>query len=80
VNINLHIERPVLAKVDIAPGLPPVRQTTVDARLLTTGGLSPDLTGGALPRVSVYAIPLNNGAGPDRGQQIAGSVYEGIVA
>jgi len=84
MNINLHIERLVLDGVNIAPGQRPLVQAAVESeltRLLTAGGLSPDLTGGgALHRVSANAIQLNSSAGgpADLGRQIASSIYGGI--
>jgi hypothetical protein len=50
------------------------------ARLLTEGGLAPQLSsGGALPRVASPAIQLNSGHGPtELGRQIACAVYGGI--
>ena len=83
MNIHLHIEQLVLDGMDIAHGQRPLLQAAVEAeliRLLSTGGMSPQLTGGvALPRVASPAIQLNAAAGPaEIGRQIAGSVYGGI--
>lgn len=83
MNINLHIERLILEGVVIAPGQRGLLQAALEAeltRLLSAGGLSPDLTGsGALLRVPANAIQLNKGVEPaDLGRQIAGSIYGGI--
>jgi hypothetical protein len=83
MNINLHIERLTLDGVDIAPGQRHLLQGAVEAeltRLLTTGGLSPDLTRGvAVPRISAGGMQLTAGNNVTQlGQQIAQSVYGGI--
>ena len=83
MNINLHIERLILDGVDIAPGQRHLLQGAVEAeltRLLTTGGLSPDLVGGvAVPRISAGNMQLRAGNNATQlGQQIAQSVYGGI--
>jgi hypothetical protein len=83
MNIDLHIERLILEGVDLAPGQRPGLQAAVESeltRLLTEGGLAPQLTaGGALHRVTTPAIRLDRGNGPATlGHQIAGAVYGGI--
>lgn len=83
MNISLHIERLILDGVDIAPGQRNLLQSAVETelhRLLTSGGLAHQLTGGgALPRLASPAIELQRGNGPgELGQQIAGAVYGGI--
>lgn len=83
MNINLHIERLILDGVVIEPGRRGLLQATLEAeltRLLSAGGLSPDLTGGvALARVSARAIQLNTDVeAAELGRQLAGSIYGGI--
>jgi len=83
MNVDLHIERLILEGVDLAPGQRPGLQAAVESeltRLLTEGGLAPQLTaGGALPRVTSPAIQLGHGDAPTTlGRQIAGAVYGGI--
>jgi hypothetical protein len=83
VNINLHIERLILDGVDIHPSQRHLLHASVQTeltRLLTEGGVAPQLTGGgALPQVTSPAIQLTSGHGPtELGRQIAGAVYGGI--
>jgi len=83
VNIKLHIERLVLDGVNLAPNQRHVLQASVETeltRLLTEGGLSPNLAQGtALPRMSTNGLQLTDGNNPMQlGQQIAQSVYKGI--
>ena len=83
MNINLHIERLVLAGVNIRPDQRHLLQASVEAeltRMLMTGGLSPAVTqGNVLPRLSTDGIQLAGGNNPAQlGRQIAQSVYGGI--
>jgi hypothetical protein len=82
MNITVHIERLVLDETVVASGERGQLQAAVRAellRLLTTGGLSPELAGGgALPSVPAKAIQLGNTGAFSLGRQIAGSVYSGI--
>jgi hypothetical protein len=82
-NVSLHIERLVLDGVDIAPGQRHLLQVSVASeltRLLSEGGLAPQLIGGgAQPRITSPAIQFNSSNGPtELGRQIAGAVYGGI--
>jgi hypothetical protein len=82
MNINLHIERLVLDGVNIASDQRHVLQASVETeltRLLTDGGLSPNLTRGmAVPQISTGGIQLTNNNPMQLGQQIAQSVYGSI--
>lgn len=83
MNIELHIERLILDGVAVEPGRSGALRAALEAeltRLLSAGGLSPDLAGGvALPRVSAGAVQLGGEVEPaELGRQIAGSVYGGI--
>ncbi len=83
MNINLHIERLILDGVDIGPNQRHLLHASVQSelcRLLTEGGVAPQLTaGGAQPLVTSPAIQLGSGHGPtELGRQIAGAVYGGI--
>jgi hypothetical protein len=83
MNVNLHIERLILHGFDIDPAQRQRLQASVQtelARLLSAGGLAPQLThGGAQPSVVSPAMQLTGGNGPaELGQQIAGAVYGGI--
>ena len=83
MNINLHIERLVLDGLDTAPGQRHLLRAAVESelvRMLTTGGLANQLTGGgALPGIVSPAIQLNGGNDPTQlGRKIAGAVYGGI--
>jgi hypothetical protein len=84
MNITVHIERLVLDETIVASGERGQLQAAVRAellRLLTAGGLSPELArGGALPSVPVKAIQLGNTGAFSLGRQIAGSLYSGIGA
>jgi hypothetical protein len=78
VNINLHIERLILDGVDIHPSQRHLLHASVQTeltRLLTEGGVAPQLTGGgALPHVASPALQLHSGHGPaEFGRQIAGA-------
>jgi hypothetical protein len=82
-SIQLHIERLVLDGVNIAPGQSYLLQASVETeltRLLTDGGLAPNLAEGvALPRLSTSGIQLTGDDNPAQlGRQIAQSVYGGI--
>jgi len=83
MKINIHIERLVLDGVEIARRDRPLLQSAVEAelaRLITTGGLAPDLmSGGAMPRVTAGDLQMTGDNDPARlGHQIAQSVYGGI--
>jgi hypothetical protein len=82
MNINLHIERLVLDDVAVGPGGSQQLQQTVQAelvRLLTAGGLSSELAGGAaLPTVPGKTIQTGGDNAGQLGRQIAGSIYSGI--
>ena len=79
MNINLHIERLVLDGLPLSQRDGPAVQAAVEAeltRLLTEGGLSPDLlSGGALASVKANSINVEKESSPaSLGQQIAGSL------
>jgi hypothetical protein len=83
MNIRLHIERVILNDVPISSAQSPILGKAVEAelvRLLTEGGLNPDLqSGGALANIPANSIHVPSNAGPSHwGQQIAQSVYDGI--
>lgn len=80
--IKVHIERLVLEGLPVGRSQGPLVQAAVQAelsRLLTEGGLGPELAaGGAVPSVPAESIRLG-GSGPgEMGRQIARSVYGGI--
>ncbi len=80
--INLHIERLILDGINIAPDQKHLLQSVVTTeltRLLTKGGILPDLARGvALPRISANSIQVTGNDPVQLGQQIAQSVYGGI--
>ncbi|MGB7921983.1 MAG: hypothetical protein WCF57_01930 [Pyrinomonadaceae bacterium] len=83
MNINLHIERLILDGVAPERGQEPLLQAAIAtelARLLSAGGLAPDLiSGGATPRLSAGEIRLPaEKSAHQLGQQIARAVYGGI--
>jgi len=83
MKISIHIERLVLDGVEIEHRDRPLLQSAVEtelARLITRGGLSPDLmSGGATPRVNAGDLQMTGDNNPARlGRQIAQSVYGGI--
>jgi len=83
MSVQLHIDRLILDGVDITPGQRPLLQAAVAtelARLLDAGGLSHELSGGAvLPRVTGSAIRIGGDNTPTQlGRQIAAAVYGGI--
>ena len=84
MKINLHIERLVLDGVNVEPSQRHLLQAGIEtelARMLTEGGFSPSLAQSvALPRLSTTAFQLPEAGNPKQvGQQIAKSVYGGIV-
>ena len=81
--VTLHIERLIVDGIDIASGQRHLLIAAVETelgRLLSEGGVAPQLTnGGALARIVSPAIQLKGGDGPAQlGRQIAGAVYGGI--
>lgn len=82
MNIKLHIDRLVLDGVNLLPDQQHLLQAHVMSeltRLLSKGGLAPDLAGGiALERLSASSIQLTDSNPVQLGQQIAQSVYGGI--
>ena len=83
MNVRLHIERLVLDGLTVTPAERPLLQAALEAelgRLLTAGGVSPDLQSGiAVPSVRAGGIELARDGGPERlGAQIAQAVYGGI--
>lgn len=83
MNVSLHIERLILDGVEGGTLDERGLQAAVTAeltRLLTEGGLHPDLTGGgarASVRGGAFQTPAGGGADP-LGQHIARAVYGGI--
>ncbi len=83
MNVSLHIERLILDGVEGGALDERALQAAVTAeltRLLTEGGLHPDLTGGgarASVRSGAFHPPAGEGADP-LGQHIARAVYGGI--
>ena len=85
MNINLHIDRLILDGLDFGHDQRPLLQAAVQTelgRLLTAGGLSPEITNaGAIPRVAGNPIQVQQQSGPqDTGHRIAASVYGAIGA
>ena len=83
MNINLHIEKLVLAGIQITPGQQPLFQAALEAelsQLLSANGLATELTrAGNLPKISAPNLPANGENNPTQlGQQIARAVYGGI--
>jgi hypothetical protein len=85
MNINLHIERLVLAGLDLSQRQRAELGAALAGeleRLLAAGGLSPALAKGlAVPRLDVGSIQLTPGG--DAGQMgvsIARSIYQGALA
>jgi hypothetical protein len=83
MSVHLHIERLVLAGVDVGAGQRHVLQAAVQAelaRLLGQGALAPALmAGGALARVAAPSITVAADAtGAQVGTQVAAAVYGGI--
>ena len=79
MNINLHIERLILDGLPISRRDGSAVQAAVEAeltRLLSEGGLSPDLlSGAALPSIKANAINVEKESSPAAlGQQIASSL------
>ena len=83
MNINLHIERLVLDGLNIAPGQRDLLQASVTTeltQLLNNAGLTGNLVEGvSLPRLFASSIQLTGKCPTQLGQQIAQSVYGGIV-
>jgi len=82
VNIELHIERLVLAGIDTAPGRGEQLREAVSAeltRLLRDGGLADAVArGGAVPRLRAPSAQLS-ASGPDHlGPQLASAIYGAI--
>ena len=83
MTINLHIDRLVLDGIALAPNQRHLLQASIEAeltRLLTQGGLHPQLNDGlSVPRLKTAQIDLSaNINSTQLGQQIAASVYQGI--
>jgi hypothetical protein len=83
MNVNLHIERLVLDGVEIQAGEQHVLVAVLESelsRLLSTGGLSKELTaGGPTPSIKTNGFDLSNGMNPrGLGREIAQSVYSGL--
>jgi hypothetical protein len=80
--IKVHIERLVLEGLPAERSQGPLVQAAVQAelsRLLSEGGLGPELaSGGSVPSVPAGSIRLNGGGPGEMGRQIARSVYGGI--
>lgn len=80
MKIVLHIDRLVLDGVTVEQ--PRVLRREPEWELtqrLTSGGLSPELRGGAHPHIRGGDIALGRDAHPTKlGSQIAGAVYRGI--
>ena len=83
MNVNLHIERLILDGVEVQPGQQHLLAAAVETelgRLLSTGGLSSELSGGgAITSVKTNGIELSRGLNSSGlGQRIAQSVYSGL--
>ena len=82
MNINLHIERLVLDGLNLGPGQGAQVKDAVEAelsRLLTEGGIAPELQGGTPRNLHTGSIRLASDANPQQiGRQIAGAVYGAI--
>jgi hypothetical protein len=82
VNVNLHIERLVLAGIDVDHAQWPFLQAAMEAelgRLIAEGRVGLVVGGGAMPLVRAGGFEMDVEGGAGRlGQQIACAVYEGI--
>jgi len=80
--IRVNIERLVLEGLPITRAQGPVVQEAVEvelSRLLSEGGLGPELaSGGAVPSLRAEGVRLNGGSPAQMGRQIARSVYGGM--
>lgn len=82
MNINLHIEQLVLDGLPLMPGQGPAVQAALEAelsRLLAERGMG-NLSGGAVPQLSVPSIQLSPAGPPAQwGRQIARTLYDGLA-
>jgi hypothetical protein len=83
LNVNLNIERLVLEGFSLRQGEQLLVRAAVErelSRLLSEGGISPQLlSGGAVPRLSASDMRLTGAESPKQvGTQIARSLYGGI--
>lgn len=83
MNVRLHIDRLVLDGIALGAADRPRLQAAIEqelARLIGTGGLSPEIAGGgALPSLRAPQITLASDAKPlQLGTAIAGAVYGGV--
>jgi hypothetical protein len=82
VNIKLHIDHLILEGLPVSSAQGPRVRAAVESeltRLLAAGGLSPELRGGAVPRVRAGNLQFSAESSPAQlGKKIARSVYGGI--
>jgi len=83
MNVRLHIDRLVLDGVSLSAGGRPRLQAAIEselARLITAGGLSPELARGiAVPSIRAPQMTYASDAKPAQlGSAIAGAVYGGV--
>jgi hypothetical protein len=82
MNLTLHIERLVLDGLPLSPAQGAALQSSLARELkhlLTTRGLE-NISGGAVPHLSVASIQLSRGSQPGQwGRQIARSLCDGLA-
>ena len=82
MNIALHIDRLVLDGLELGPGQAGLLRAAVEAeltRLLTAGGIAPELAAGAaMPTLQAGMIETAGSEPRALGGQIAQAVYGGI--